>query len=65
MVTTLYDMELDFLDNTSRVLEKILHNSVVSAVLPTGSVSWGASYNTGYIHKLPMVRYYFLWLVKI
>ena len=65
MVTTLYDMELDFLDNTSRVLEKILHNSVVSAVLPTGSVSWGASHNTVYIHKLPMVRYYFLWLGKI
>ena len=65
MVTTLYDMELDFLDNTSRVLEKILHNSVVSAVFPTRGVSWSAPYHTWFIHKLLMVRYYFLWLVKI
>ena len=65
MVTTLYDMELDFLDNTSRVLEKIFHNSVVCVILSTGSFSWGAPHNIWYIPKLPMVRYYFLLLVKI
>ena len=65
MVTTLYDIELDFLDNTSRVFEKILHHSVAGAVLPTRSVSWSSPYNIRFIHKLPMVRYYFLWLGKI
>ncbi len=65
MVTTPYDMELDLLGDTSGVLKKILHNPVVSAVLPTRSVSWGAAYHTWFIHKLFMVRYYFLWLVKV
>ena len=32
MVMTLYDMELDFLGDTSRVREKILYHSVVGGV---------------------------------
>ena len=65
MVTTLYDNELDFLGDSSRVREKILYHSVVSAFLPTGSVSWCAPYNTWFINKLLMVLYYFLWLGKV
>ena len=55
MVMTLYDMELDFLGDTSRVREKILYHSVVSAVFPTRSFSWSAPHHTWFIHKLPMV----------